>query len=198
VRQAETGGAVESRRVIGILGTALFRKVGGAQRMVGYLDTQESVAALLMHGTLHAAFLDVAYAGDQGETTLLIHHQTSSVEVGLADSAVKAKFILRVTASVEESQVATEQPETEERFLKGLVYTAEGQMEALLERVFLKLKDLGADVIGLGRKVQTKFGTYEEWEAFDWPGRFKDATAVFDIKMGIPTTGFTIQKPYPR
>lgn len=195
---AATGNPSTKPRVAVILGTAVFRKVDDAQRMVGYLDVEESMAGLLLNGTLEDGFLDIANPGDQAETTLHLYHESTTAKVDLNDGSVTVRIAIRVTAAIDESQVGIQEDETDQEFRKALVYTAQNQLVALLSRTFLKLTDLGSDVIGFGHEAQGKFASYQEWEAFDWRSKFRRAEATFDVKVHILTPGFTIQRPYPR
>ena len=197
--ESRLSSAEQPGKVIKILGTAVFRKVGDVQRMVGYLDTEESAAALLMQGSFTSAYLTIAFPGDQSETTLFLHNQSSSSKVAIRDGTPLVRFEIRLNASLEESRVTTvPQPEFNQAFRQALVFTVQDQMYVLLDRTFRKLASLGTDVLAVGRKAQGGFSTEEEWENFDWPERFKTAQARFDIKIHLPTEGFTIEKPYPR
>lgn len=188
----------EPANLIGLFGTALFSKVGAVQKMVGYLDTEQSMAALVMDGTLATGFFDIPYPGDQSETTLAISHVDSSRRVTLDNGSVQASFRVVATAALEESQVGAELPEKASSFRETAVHTAEDALLTLLQSTFTKLTSNDSDVIGLGRDAQGAFPDYPAWEAFDWKTKFKDAVATFDIKVHILSSGFTIEKPFPR
>ena len=196
--ESRMSSAEQPGKVIKIFGTAVFRKVGNDQKMVGYLDTEESAAALLMQGGFTSAYLTIAFPGDQSETTLLLHNQSSSSKVTIKDGVPEVRFDIRVNASLEESRVSTVQPELSQTFRQALVFTAQDQLYVLLDRTFRKLTSLGSDVLAVGRKAQGCFSTLQDWERFDWRSRFPTTTARFDIKVHLPTEGFTIEKPFPR
>lgn len=185
-------------KVVKILGTAVFRKVGQAQRMVDYLDVEESMGALLLNGTLNGGYLNIAHPVDQAETTLHLHHESTSTKLTLDDRSAKATVTIRVTASVDESQVSSEGGEDGQETIKAVVYTAQDQLVALLDKTFRKLTDLGSDVIGLGHEAQAHFKSYQDWEAYDWRSVFQRTEASFDVKLHLLTGGFTISRPYPR
>lgn len=197
--QAAGAETAEPTRVIKIVGAALFKKVGDVQKMVGYLDTEESQAALLMQGTFHSGRLTLLYPGDQTEATLVIHHVSSRPHAKVVGEALNVKFEIRIEASLHESVVGrVEVPEKDPEFRQRLVFAGQDRMVAVLRRTFDKLTVLGSDVIGFGRLAEPSFASYGEWEAFDWPSRFKDTTAVFDVKMHVLTVGYTATKPFPR
>lgn len=191
-------GPLGAKKVVQLFGTAVFSKVGPVQRMVGSLDTWESMAALLMRGDLETGFLAMAYPGDQAETTLLIHHTRAGAHVTLDGDAVQVAFKVVATASISESAVDSELPEKQQDFRQAIVLTAQEQILSLLQRTFAKITALDSDVLGLGRSAQSSFPTYGEWEAFNWKAHFPDTVASFDVKVHIFTTGFTIEKPFPR
>lgn len=194
----EAQSAEEPRKIVQLHGTAVFRKVGPVYKMVGSLDMPESMAALLMRGELPAGFLDVAYPGDQAETTLALHDTLTSSHVTIDGSTVDAAFRVVATASLSESRVGAQLPETDQGFRLALTHTAEEELASLLAKTFAKLTSLGSDVLGLGRRVQASFSTYAEWEAFGWPTHFPSVAASFNVKLHILAGGFTIEKPSPR
>jgi Ger(x)C family germination protein len=188
-----------AKKIVKVLGTAVFSKVGAETKMVGSLDTWESLAALILRGDLRTGFINIAYPGDQAETTLLIQRAATSEDLSLNDGSVEVKFKIVATMSISESAVGKEiLPEKEQQFRQAIVRTAEEQLLSLVQRTFLKLTALDSDVLGIGRSAQTKFRTYGEWEAFDWSAKYPRSTASFDIKVHIFTAGFTLEKPFPR
>lgn len=184
-------------KVVGVLGTAIFRKVGSAQRMVGYLDIEETLGALILNGTLQDGYIDIANPGDQTESTVHLHHESTQVKLLLSDHSAEADFAIRLTASMDESQVGLELDEAQQQYREAVVRTTQDQLLALLSRTFLKLADLGSDVLGLGHEAEGKFKTYQDWEAYGWRDVFPRTEATFDVKLHILTYGFTIRRPYP-
>ena len=184
--------------VVKLLGAAVFAKVGSVYRMVGSLDQYETMAALLMRDELENTLVNVSYPGDQAESSLVIHHSTTALDLDPKSDPPQAEFKIVMTASLSESPPGGDLPEPTQEFRQALVHTTQEQMLDLLRRTFAKLTSLNSDVIGLGTQAKTAFRTYGEWEAFDWAQHFKRAVASFSVKIHIFTAGFTLEKPYPR
>ena len=184
--------------IVKLLGSAVFAKVGPVYKMVGSLDQYETMAVLLMSGELEATLLNVAYPGDQAESSLVIHHAQARLDVNPKSDPPEAEFKIVMTGSLSESAPGGDLPETTQEFRQALVRTAQEQMLDLLQKTFARLTSLDTDVIGLGAHAKMAFKTYDEWEAFAWAQRYSRTVASFDVRIHIFTAGFTVEKPIPR
>ena len=190
-------GKDNTRPSAAVLGSAVFRKVGDSQKMVGTLNSEETMATSMLKGDFIRGHVHVAIPGDPQETgVLMFHHFSGTPKVRVEGNRVDVQFKIRLTASLVET--STRRIEVSPELQHGLVYTAEDQLEKLLASTFEKLKSMGTDVIDLGMAVHRSFRTWPEWQAFNWPERFRDVNATFDVKVHVFTSGFTFRPPEPR
>ncbi len=195
---SDGGGSKSSGKVARVLGTALFTNVDSACLMAGTLDTFETMGALMLANELTSGLIEFSYPGDQAESTMLIHHVDSFIDLSLGRDEIEVRFRVVLTASLSESAVSGDLPEKEQEFRKGVARTVEQQIHALLHKTFEKITAADSDILGLARSAQTKFATHGEWEEFDWPSRFAGIKATIDVKVHLLTYGFILEKPAPR
>lgn len=187
----------EDTTIVAVLGAALFRNVGQQMRMVGLLDTKEAMAISILRGDFVRGYLDIALPGKPGrQATLALHHLSTSVKTRLDAGQVEVIFKIRLTASVEEA--TARELNVSPEYHQEVVRTAEQEVRTLLSKALAKLKASETDVADLGMTVLKHFRTLHEWEQYDWPSKFRNVTADYDVKMFIFTSGFTFSPPSPR
>lgn len=191
-------GKTESPKVVRVLGSAVYAKVGDHQRMVGTLDFHETMAANLLAGDFSNTVLEMAFPESHEEVSLRFRHASTRRKVRVEGNATFVTWVIRIAATIDEITVhATLEPLGAE-FERDVVATAQEELGALLARSMGKLQELRSDPIKLGRSVHMKFATYPEWEQFYWPDRFPEVKYEFDITIHILNTGFVYRHPYPR
>ncbi len=197
--QDEGAGASQNtpESIVALLGSAVFRKNGPRMEMVGTLDTKETMAVNMLRGDFSKGFMDIAMPRESGKTaTLVFHHYSISNKTETDGNHVTVTFTVRATASMEET--TAREFELSPGHHEEIVQTAEQELEALLSRVFFKLRAMDSDVADLGMTVHKHFKTWPEWKQFDWPSKFKDTTAGYDIEVFVFTSGFTDNPPTPK
>lgn len=176
-----------------VIGSAVFRKVGDSFRMVGILDPEESMGALILKGLFLRGPLSIWQP--EGSSTLMLHHYSSQVSVDISGSSVRARYTLRFTASLQET-------ERSEKFTselqQDLVRNAEDRLRLIFKKTFDRLQSLGCDVVGLGLSAHMKFRTWQEWLDFNWPEKFSSVVPEFDVKLHLLNYGFAFNRANPR
>ncbi len=183
--------------IVAVLGAGIFHKIGQQMKMVGLLDTKETMAINILRADFLKGYLEIALPGKPGkQATLALHHLSTSAKTRLDAGQVKVLFKVRLTASLEEA--TTRELNVSHEYHQEVVRTAEQELKTLLNKALKKLKASEADVANLGLSVLKHFKTLHEWEQFDWPSKFTNVNADYDVKMFIFTSGFTINPPSPR
>jgi len=180
-----------------LMGAAVFKNEGGIQKMVGTLDPLETKAANMLKNTFLAGSLQVAMPSESDKVaTITMHHFSQSTSFRMGQEKPEALFRIRVTASWDETLAKYVEitPETHE----ALVQTLQDELRILLSKTMEKLKSLGSDVIDLGMTAHKSFKTWDEWQEYNWPEKFKQVQASFDVKAHIFNSGFTLDPPKPR
>lgn len=190
-------GSEEGDEVVAVQGAALFRAYDGKIRMVGTLDPKETMAALLMRGELKRGNIEISSPGAPDKQSVIrFHHVSAHPRVKRSGPDIQVTYNVRLTASLDEAQGGPHKVSSQ--FVNTISRTTTEELVALLERTIGKLKSLRSDAVDLGMSVRTKFGTWKEWEEFDWPSRFPETRVSFDVKVFVFTTGFTSSPPVPR
>lgn len=65
------------------------------------------------------------------------------------------------------------------------------RMEMVIAKAQTELE--GADLFAFGDAVRRKFKTWGEWEAFDWPERFREAVVEVNVEVKLARPGLTVR-----
>jgi spore germination protein KC len=181
-----------------IVGTALFALEGVRYRMVGYLQTEETRAALLLAGKARSWYFDIQSPGDESLISILVRHSSVRPRIDRQGNKVAVHYVIRMSGGVEEYAVDPLAPPTSDQTRAAVAETASQRVGQLCQMSFDKMMKLGCDGIALGRSVQGTFSTMPEWEAFNWRSILPEVTATFDVKFDVYSTGLAFQRPFPR
>lgn len=189
-----TSSEKQDTTIVTILGAAVFKKTGSEIKMVGVLDTRETMGVNILRGDFKRGYMEIAMPNQPDKhTTLAFHHLSTSVRTSKQADVV---FAIRFTASVEET--TARELDVSPEYHEKVVRTAEREMESLLTRSWSRLQAFDSDVTDLGMTVRKHFKTLQEWDEFDWPSKFKGVRAGYDVRISVLTSGFTFSPPSPR
>ncbi len=188
----------DSKQIVTLLGSAIFKKNGSKVKMINTLDTSETMAVNMLQGSFERGFIDIPVTnGIDKITTLEFQHFSISRKTKIIDEGnVSVNFKARVTASMEESTAQTFELTPDSR--NNLIHAAELELKKLLDQTFTKLQAFDSDVIKLGMTVHRHFNTWTEWKEFDWASKFRNTAVTYDIKIFVFTSGFTKNPPTPK
>lgn len=192
------GDKPDGLKVVRVLGSAVYAKVGDVQRMVGTLDFYETMAANLMAGNLRNTVLQMAFPESHEEVSLRFRHAAVRRRINIQGNTTYVTWVIRLVGTIDEIVVHPTLEPLGREFSDDVILSAQEEMAALLTKTFRKLQSFRSDPIQLGRSVQMKFATIPEWDNFNWPERFPDVQGTFDIKVSLLNSGFVYRHPYPR
>lgn len=175
---------------VSFLGLAVFR----GDKMVGTLSAEEARAVLAVHGDLERASFAVPdpEKPDEVKYSLGFTVQSASSRVSVRRTGEDVELDVKVNLEVSYVSPKTQTDYTDPR----MVYVAEGALasyfKTVLDGAIQKTQDMGADVFGFGRRVKMTFLTWPEFEAFEWPNRYKDARIATSVEVKVRRTGLVL------
>ena len=174
------------------LGTALF----DGDKMVGVLNGSESRAMLMVRGEFSRASITIA---DPLNKALRIAIDTTpQKKPNIKFSFQDGKPVIHVEIFLEGDLQNVQAPaEYESVKLKPTLDDAyKTYIKGILDETIDKCKSLNVDVFGFGEKAVMHFLTIQEWEEYNWLGKFKDAEITTEVEFTIRRTG-TLLKTNP-
>ncbi len=185
------------RPIVAVLGAAVFKTAGPKIKMAGTLDTKETMAVNMLRGEFAKGFMEIAMPEKpEHQSTLVFHHYSISSKANVYGGQASITFKIRATASIEET--TARELDVSPEYHEKVSRTSEQELEVLLSKTLSKLQSMNTDVINLGMIVHKHFKTWPEWNSFDWPSKFKNISADYDIRIFVLTTGFTVSPPSPK
>ncbi|MGI6697101.1 MAG: Ger(x)C family spore germination protein [Clostridia bacterium] len=174
---AQTSGSSASQPVI-IGGTALFK----ADRLVGYLDAEETQRFLLLKGLSNAGYYDIERNGKK----LSYRYEQAKVRRRLTveDGRVNVHFDVTLKGLLEEIHFYSNLSEAE---IENLEKSLSAKAEAALLETVNKCKELGSDALGIGRLIHAR--KPEIWKEYskNWHSIYPEIG--IDIKVKAQITG---------
>lgn len=166
------GGAllVDSTLKTTTAGSAVF----DGDRMVGVLDGRHTMAVQLVNGTFRSG--ELLFPLPDGQPLSVKLYRVRKPKIALKGDTATVRLYLEADVVGPETV-----PMTSEE-LKALL---KAQIEELLMRVFLALRDANSDAMGFGRFAANHFSTAEAWEAYDWKAAYRKLNAVFAVQIKL-------------
>jgi spore germination protein KC len=185
---AQTSGRITDQSVI-IRGTALFK----TDRLVGYLDAEETQRFLLLKGLSNSGIYDIERNGRK----LSYRYEQAKVRRRLAveDGRINVHFDVTLKGLLEEIHFYSNLSEAEiDSLEKSLSAKAE---TALLETVN-RCKELGSDVLGIGRLIHSS--KPEIWKELskNWYSIYPEIGIDIDVKAKITGTALGSKPIVPK
>ena len=168
-----------------LLGTAVF----DGDKMVGELTGDETRTLLIVTGKYKTGFYTIP---DPNQPELIIPLDVKpatkpKVKLTFKDGKAKIKLDIELEGDILaiQSRIQYEKPDLK----KVLEENFENIMKERIDKLIDKCKDLNADILQFGRHACMQFITIQEWEDYDWHGKFKDIEVISDVSFTIRRSG---------
>ncbi|NJD01163.1 MAG: Ger(x)C family spore germination protein [Ruminiclostridium sp.] len=173
-------------------GTALFE----GDKMVGALNGDETRAMLMVRGEFNRG--SIAMTDPKDKKLRITINASQQKKPGIKATFIEGKPVINVKifleGNIQNTQSSTEYESVK---LKPVLENAFREyVKGILDRTISKCKNLNVDAFGFGEKVVMHFLTIQEWEKYNWLGRFKDTEVTTEVKFIIRRTG-TMLKTNP-
>lgn len=173
-----------------VLGVAVFR----GDKLAGTLSGEETRALLAVLEDLERASFAVPdpERPDDVQYSLGFTAQSATSKVKVKRSGENVEIDVKVSLEVSYVSPKTQTDYTDPR----LVYVAESALASyfkeILDRAIKRTQEMGADAFGFGRRVKMTFLTWPDFEAFEWPNRYKDAKITTEVEVHVRRTGLVL------
>ncbi|MCG8402326.1 MAG: Ger(x)C family spore germination protein [Firmicutes bacterium] len=174
------GGSIE------IMGAAVFRK----GRMVGTLNGNQVGVQKLFFGTLKYTILDLPDPKHPDDYIVVDVTPRSKprVEVLIGEDGLP-----RISVRVDlEGSILNIQSGEEYEKPDRLAIVERAVERALLEQIneaVFKSQEMGTDYLGLGLHAKKLFRTWSQWMAYDWDGKYPEATVTVSVDYKVRRIG---------
>ena len=177
---------------IEFVGTALF----DGDKMVGELNGDETRAMSMIRGELVNASIAIADPLHKGFRITIDTRLQGKPDIKVAIR--KGKPVINVKILLEGDIENLQSPtEYESIKLKPVLENAfKAYIKSNLDKTIYKCKKLNVDVFGFGEKAVRNFWTIQEWEEYNWLGKFKDSEVNTQVEFTLRRIG-TLLKTNP-
>ncbi len=175
-------------------------------RMVGWLDAEETAMALMVCNKLPAYSFVMPMPGGEGGTIgfdmIRSHADTlfpKGIHTGHAAELV-TEVVIRITGTVDIREVLSSEQLMSMQSLDSLQAGISRHLEAGVRRLVDAAQNrLGCDVISIGECVRRRVPAkaWEEDVAPTWHDQFRAITIVPDVRFTVGKRGMTMQSPRP-
>lgn len=176
---------------IEFLGSALFN----GDKMVGELNGDETRVVMMSKGKFTRGFYAIPDPQKPDSAITLEVRQEKKPEINVRFEGDRP--ILDLKIELEGDIVAIQSTVNyESTKLKPLVEQQFKEfIKGQIDRTIKKCQELKTDVFGygFGLSVAKKFATIQEWEAYNWKGRFPNAEINTDVEFNIRRTGTMVR-----
>lgn len=173
---------------IEIAGSALF----DTDKMVGVINRKQTILLNLLTGEKNNGRYNLkAVPGDNGGNILhgasvMIVESKSKKEIELKEGMEpKAKITLKLKMRLEEYTGGGRMDE--EKAKKSLEEQLAMEMKSDCEELFKYMQSVGADPIGFGEMVRSKYN--EQWKSMDWKEKYREMETDIKVEVMIRSYG---------
>ncbi len=172
-----------------IRGTALFK----ADRLVGYLDAEETQRFLLLKGLSNAGYYDIEINGRK----LSYRYEQAKVRRRLTveDGRVNVSFDVTLKGLLEEIHFYSNLSKAE---IDSLEKSLSAKAEAALLGTVNRCKELGSDALGIGRLIHSR--KPEIWKEYskNWYSIYPEIGIDINVKAQIAGTALGTKPIVPK
>lgn len=177
------------------LGTAVFKR----DKLVNTLNYTETQALLILKGIYKTGIITMQDPLDKkGYIPLEVKQgapprisvDTSSDTVQISETISLEGDLMAVQSTVDYA--------TNFANLQKLESVFEQRLQENSLAMLTNLQKNGTDIIGYGEYAQKNFLTRQQWNDFDWSGRFKNAEFDLKVKFKLRRTGLLGKQPVIR
>jgi spore germination protein KC len=176
---------------IELLGGAAFR----GEKMVGVLTGEDMRMVLLLQDQFQRGFFSIQDPKRPDLQISLEVHKGRPVKVQVEQMGAAPRLRAVVTVEAELLSIQSELDYTQADLKAELERATALALKTRLDGTISKTQDWGSDVVGFGRHVVKKFPTVSAWEAYDWPGKYKNATISTSVRVTIRRFGKQLSPP---
>lgn len=177
-----------------IKGETLGLAVFDGTKMTGEMDGEEATMYLMASGEFDHAFLTFPDPLSKSSFVVLNVKQSRKpvYKVDITGERPKITVWIKLEADFlsiqsgigyEEGSKLIQFEDSSEQFLRN-------EIVRLLNRTS---KELHSDIVGFGRYAKGKFLTWDEFDRFNWLGKYKDAEFNVNVDLKIRRTGLMIR-----
>ena len=173
-----------------IMGLAVFNH----GKMVGELDGEETMFHLMVGGNYEHSYVTIPDPLKNDTVVIADVFQSrkpvSKIRFDNGKPVIDVKVSLEANIYSIQSGIEYENPKNtiilekayEDFILKGI--------EKYLNRT---AQEFHSDICGFGKIVKGRFLTWDEWEKFGWPNRYKDSRFTVNTDLKIRRTGLMVR-----
>lgn len=172
------------------MGSAVFKK----DRMVGTINGDETIVLMMLRGEFRRGFISLR---DPRQPDMVIPLDVTLgrlplVKVRLVDGRPEIQVTLQIEADILGVQSGINYADPE--LIPELEQAFSQKIEDLVRKLIARSQnEFDADIFGFGNKAARLFWTWDEWERFDWPSKFRTAEIKVAVKTRIRRTGLQIK-----
>ncbi len=169
------------------VGTAIFRR----DRLVGYLTVDETQMLLAMRGEMGKAYMTFPDpARPDRPLTLRLHQENKPrYETGFRDGRPYARVGMIFEAETLAIPGGTDYSREDAR--QQLEHALNRQLERATRALVKKLREWGADPLGLGNRFRRYFPTWQDWVEYDWRSHVPELQTDVGVDVRIRRYGLT-------
>jgi Ger(x)C family germination protein len=154
-----------------LAGMALFC----GDKLVGTLDARETAHWQILVGTMAGGTYTVRDPKKPQSYVSFTANSVSAPKV-YAKAGPVPRIIVTARLSLRAALVQNQDADyTDANVSEGLHLYTKKQIEAELTALIKKTQALGCDILQLGRHCAGEFLTIQDWRAYDWPTRYREA-----------------------
>jgi len=172
------------------MGLAIFD--GG--KMVGELDGEETTYHLMVEGKFNSMYFTMPDPLVEGHFIVLHVRRSRLTQKDVEMIGDKPKLITKVFLEADILSIQSGYNYESEENIEILQSATEDYIREGIEKYLEKtVKEFKTDSNGFGNKMKSRFLTWQQWEEFDWPSKFKESTYEVEVDVKIRRPGLIVR-----
>lgn len=169
-----------------ITGTAVFKK----DKMVGWLDEEESRSLLFLKGQMKGGLVEAVHVTEDTQATLEISKVTHKITPVVNDGSLTMDINLKIDAGI--AEVIGKEDVISKEGRQKLVKTSEDAIKKQMEKTLKKIQnEYDSDVLGFGSVVQRKMPDYWKKIKGNWEDIFPGIDTNISVEVEIKHSALT-------
>lgn len=171
-----------------VMGIAVFKN----GRMAGTMNGAEAACYQMVTGKYDHSFWSFPDAYDESMFVVMdiIQRKKPTITTQIKDGKVSVDIVLDLEGdftSIQSNIAYEDNPQPMEKKAGEIIGR---EVAAMLRKT---TDEFDSDICGIGRYVKGKFLTLDEWEKFDWNGKYKYTDFNIEVKLKVRRTGLIIK-----
>ena len=172
------------------VGTAVF----SADKMVGYLNSEETRYFLMILGKFKRGIIDLKDEKSPDDVIPLDFRPSRKPVIKAYFKMGKPVIDLKLEMEADIGSIQSRLNYEDKNNIGKLNRQAEKHIQERVTQVITKVKnEYKTDIFGFGQKVAGYFPTIQEWEKYDWLKHFPEARVNIEVNVNIRRTGTMIK-----